>query len=295
MSKKLVCLLILSFAVSAQGGIGAVQWDGTISTDWGQMFNWSSGSVPVQADLQLDIPGTVETYNPTIGASTNAVINKMYIGNTGSSVTPTNATLTIYGSLTSDLFVSLGAEFNDVGTLNIDGGSLTIDAAKGGNVGRVGTGYMNLTNASVSAGFYYLAGRAYAVAAANSKGIVTMDDSTMTLLKVGSGLAVPGFKDGGYFGYAELWINDGSTVTTPTLKYDTAGTTGSFINFAGDGKLVLTGNQVGHANSALANGLFTGGVIGVHTSGGNTVVHLIPEPMTIALLGLGGLFIRRKK
>ena len=47
--------------------------------------------------------------------------------------------------------------------------------------------------------------------------------------------------------------------------------------------------------STLINITFSGGYLGADTSALSTAIHVVPEPMTIALLGLGGLFLRRRR
>ena len=74
-----------------------------------------------------------------------------------------------------------------------------------------------------------------------------------------------------------------ANILTINYTINPAAVNGSVITFTGVGELLLG---------------FTGADVTVNnvpTAVPSLTLNLIPEPMTIALLGLGGLFIRRKK
>jgi hypothetical protein len=94
-----------------------------------------------------------------------------------------------------------------------------------------------------------------------------------------------------------MWFQDSSTV------FPTAGAPYN-IDISGTAKFMV-GNLTGHANgwteadalNAIASGFITGTNLQVSTSADTyyTVVESIPEPMTMSLLGLGGLIVIRRK
>lgn len=63
------------------------------------------------------------------------------------------------------------------------------------------------------------------------------------------------------------------------LSWGLATTPGQYYDYVGDG----------FCPDPVANNITLGDL------GGQLVIHAVPEPMTIALLGLGGLFLRRRK
>jgi hypothetical protein len=69
------------------------------------------------------------------------------------------------------------------------------------------------------------------------------------------------------------------------------------ITIADDGKLVVESSLEMVVNDLIVDGLITGigGTLGGETVGDTYVVSIVPEPATMALLGLGALVLRRKK
>ena len=95
------------------------------------------------------------------------------------------------------------------------------------------------------------------------------------------------------------WIDLlGGTITAGELLIGTTPNNG--MNIAG-GTLVLNGDQtatlVGYADAGLltAFGGASGAVLQYDLSAGKTTVTAIPEPATIALLGLGALVVSRRR
>ena len=78
---------------------------------------------------------------------------------------------------------------------------------------------------------------------------------------------------------------------------------GSSIDITGTGQLRVLGDQVGSINNYILAGEITGNgivsnadlVVDLTTNPGFTTVYLVPEPSSLALIGLGGLLIARRR
>jgi len=107
----------------------------------------------------------------------------------------------------------------------------------------------------------------------------------------------------GSTGVVQLW---GGIIETGDLEIGEPGSGGT-LDIRGEGTLVLNGNRMAYVLDLISDGLLT--AYGTDGSGsvvdwlydynvrnpGKTTVSAIPEPATIALLGFGGLVLRRRK
>ncbi len=318
MSKKLVFLLILILAVGANGATSVwTGFGGTIGldgTDWNQPANWSAG-IPT---------ATADQFNIGSGNGTVAQIINIYAGQSnlgvpkGGSVgwspdgglTSSNATLNVAGTLNIQFFATMAREVNDVGTINILPGGVW-NLGKNICPGRNGQGFLNVEGAINGSAISQLQ---VPSRAGNGEVRVTGNGS----ISVGGRFGLPHRAQGTYNGSGQVYIQDNGSITAGNLKWGTIvgglpvdyqAKAGTFIELDGNGKLVLLGAD-GYDGYDIALAIAQGVIVGKNgqpvgydivggIAGGDSVVTIggtyIPEPMTIALLGLGGLFIRRKK
>lgn len=307
MSKKLICLfVVLGLATSALADGGDFT-DLMGDQDWNNNMNWSTMAVPASTDTANITIGLGSTKTANIGVGVAAGTRGGNVGNrtgAGTTLDPYvngNGTLNIQGSLDVGLFVTIGREAGDVGVVNVDGGTFSL--VRNIVVGRHGTGTLNVTNGatvdnSIAVGAY---NGTLAVPARDGVGrMYVSGGSSVTTYQ----LQVPGWwvSGGGYMGDGEVHISGNSTITTESLIWGDllelqVPTDGDFIKIYDTSKLILIGNKQALALDAIGDGLIIGdggATVYVDYVGGNTIVD-IPEPMTIALLGLGGLFLRRRK
>ena len=103
---------------------------------------------------------------------------------------------------------------------------------------------------------------------------------------LGFGIGTTGLVDGGY---GSIDLLDG-IITADTLVMDAS----SMINIAG-GALVLDGEitDISSYGNILANGGTGSFAYDYDTVNDITAITAVPEPATLILLGLGGLFLRK--
>lgn len=305
MSKKLVYLLILSLAVTAQAG--SIMWTGMLDNNWNQPANWTPTTVPTAAVGTNSTIGYGGVGVANVAATDSVTAHGSNVGKSDG-VNPGHGTLNIYGSMAVTKFVTLGRETGDTGLVNVDGGTLTL----GWNVavGQKGNGTVNVLNGgSITAGLDDGSHYKIAVPGHNGVGTLNISDGTVTTPR----LQIPGWYPvgNGFEGHGEIHISGNSTLTTDVLLWGDQETSyvpttinGSFIKLYDTSKLILTGDQRLLAWDAILDGLII--CDDGHHSGvrfeiidGNTVFEiayfLTPEPTTIILLTLGCVFLRHRK
>jgi len=295
MSKKLICLLlILGFVGSA----GAAEFTDLMGDqNWNDSMNWDIFAVPTSTDL----PYIGTTDNP----NKSAVVKVGDTPPTSGSINISNyvdksagtGSLTVYGTLNVEGYITVARDYNNVGSLLIDGGTVNSTNC---NAGRHGHATWDVING----GAFY--GMQLQVAARTGTGTVHVNSGgliDLTTLGGSTTLKVPGRWGmnpdpiNKHHGHAEVYIGQDGVIRAGVLYWDPDMYSASFIEFSGNGRLEMTGYQVHKMEAALAAGLFKGAggaPVYITYDGTNTIVD-IPEPMTIALLGLGGLFLRRRK
>ena len=250
MCKKLIYLISFVLALGLAGDVQAadISWTGTIDNDWFTAGNWDLERLPTTSDntyINL-LPG------PTI-ASGDAVGDDVYVGYDGmtGALTMDSGTLTITPVHTG---VTCGWPADSVGTLNMNGGTITADFV---SMGWGGTGTLNMTGGTIIAeegtggyGVLYVGGGGTGI------GHYHLDGGTITTtyLQYGSGTiditagtliidgdvtaAIEGYIDDGWItayggagvllldfdttnpGKTTLWATGGNSAWNPSPSYD---------------------------------------------------------------------------
>jgi len=309
----MVCLMVGSaFATNS--------W--TASTgSWGTASGWNRGYVPTDTEqvkirssttCDLDVAAAVFTVNKvTVGANTTAqaTLNiksggsltskvEIQVGDTGSLngyVNQTGGTVTLSGIGTKDSKLELGYK-GGVGAWSISGGSIVtgdpysqlLVGASGSTNGGTGTFTVKGAGGSVTVSSLYVAVQD-SVASYTGTGTLAFEiNGGVSAINAGSVYIDP---TGVAAAVANLSVTKtGALPTGNIILINNTGlnaTQGAFDNIAWGSTILLGGiNYTLSKTYDAASGI---------NGSGNDVALIIPEPATVALLGLGLLALRRNK
>ena len=262
MKRFLILALVLGLASSAYAVDS--NWTGAVDSEWSTAGNWDLG-VPDGTALIHEHDGTVT--QPIIDSD----IGTLGRINIGASSGANAATLAINAGADIELTdrFSIGDGESSVGILNMSGGYMFLHTSAASQIGNYGVGIMTMTGGLIEGGANDTTGWG-AVLEIGKKGT---SDGTFNFL--GGVIDVPYFKMSRQGGDAAMVIENDAVLYVRTTDWDL---------------------PIDNLNDYIALGWITSSeTITVEDIGGGAAKMYVPEPMTIALLGLGGLFLRRRK
>lgn len=256
MKKLLFIVFVCAIASIANAADIRYMGDGP----WETTANWNGGVMPGALDAARMNWGnntvTVSTTVPTVNQLQAGVDEPgtLHVLSGGVVTTTTWAGAGVAGACTGTFNVDAG------GTMNV-GGHLWVGAGAAGNVGIV-----NISGT------------------VNVGGIIGL--GTINAGTASGGTGTVNVLDGGALNLANIH----------GLGYSIF--SGSVLDISGSGVVTLPGDFVAVINAYVANGYITGNGIAnnvlAEVVGGQTLVTATPEPVSIALLGLGALLLRRR-
>jgi len=164
------------------------------------------------------------------------------------------------------------------GDLTMDGGTLTV--ADYMFVGSQDTGHFTVNDGAINVANQILIGANPGVL-----GYMTMNGGTIDI-------SVQGLYMGGN-GVGELEIT-GGTIITPEIGFGVWGDGSGTINFNGGGQITILGtSQLDDVLYWMGDGEINNAQLNVVS--GNLVLTQVPEPVTLALLGIGSMVLLRRR
>jgi hypothetical protein len=273
MCKKLMVLLLV-LGIASVATAANISFTGAIDSAWNKAGNWTPAAVPAVTDNARFY--TAGVLNCTVTSSGVAIANKVqYRG------CPGNSTVTVTGDLTTNGSVEI--DTNGTATLNISAGA-TMDACTQQSGSSQWTSF-KLGRASRSG-----------ASVCNVDGTLNVTSQSVDASELKLGYWSETSNAGGTW---TLNIGGTGTVNADALVVNLRKLAGTpLIDIATGGLMVLTGDVQAQCINLRNGGIIKGdggaSAIGVSLIGGNTHVQ-VPEPAMIALLGLGGLLLRKRR
>ena len=252
---------------------GRAHWvGGGAAGDYYDAANWimEAGDAAGANAVPANVPGLEYDMFLDNGGSTalsqDTLVNVASLGGVAwAGKAPTDVTLTINNANVETIWwFVMGEQFGASGTINMNGGSLTVgtDLMLGAHNG--GSGTLNMTAGTVTAGQLFVAFDDGASDVSQQTGVLNLSGGTVNA--------------GAFFMNAQ-----------------------GYVDISGNGKLVINGDVTGNINTWIGNGQIVGdggaGTASASYDIGSDTTTVIPEPGTlgmVALMGGGLLWVRRK-
>lgn len=275
MSKKLISLvLVLAIASMASAG----QWAAAAPSasqpagNWNVGTNWDTGVVPVATDA------TVKLQRNAGDNTSNIIVTTAVSGGVKTQITSFTAKL-------------VKLEITNTGSLSHSG---SFDGYTGSLDATIDAG--GVWNACTASGSFKMASN---TAAGMANSVVVSVYGTLNVKGASGTLALVNDTRSGTSGTNTATVNimAGGLVDVDSYIIGLGGVQygNGHINFYGNGKMIIKGDARAQAETDRAAGRITGlSASDINLVGGNTVLQ-VPEPATLALLGLGGLTLLRRK
>jgi hypothetical protein len=270
MSKKFVivnALLILSILCSVSFGVENRYWtDGAAGNHlWRDGANWDAGTPPTTADHRARIYQVpVGGQGPLVDSLTNVGCAHLMVGGTDSATHTLNVEMIMTGGyIDIDTWGRIGYGDGITGTLTMSDGQIDTDPFSFFSVGVYGTGYLNMSGGTLNTGQFRLAWYP------GGEGHVSLGG------EINVGLPDFSIRSGG----SDFDILPGGILNVADPNGSMRDTIQGYID---DGRVFSS--APGYAPEVTWNGSDTA-----------TLVALVPEPMTIILLGAGGITLIRRK
>jgi len=286
MSKKILLVVLVLAMSSVSMAVDTYYYFQTPSSThlWNDGANWlkngaTTGAVPGAAD---NVTSVGWGSNPEVGnivSGDNISVNEVWFGSSTAGLT---TTLNISGNgqlHVATQFLNAYSDDTTVAVLNMTDNAVLTCGTYFANESGDATVNMSGNSRLTAAGLWNTLWIAGATTHMNIGGnsILKTTNADWSGFYWGNNGVAPGNGSGNYYSDPHMNITDNGKVIIATINKDYA------LGVIADGR--FTANGLGLSNFLITD----------DAAAGMTTFQVIPEPMTMVLLGLGGLFLRSRK
>jgi hypothetical protein len=277
----------------------APDWAGTVSRNWGNDLNWVGQVKPGTGDRPYLgwYPASPAPYEPLISGETITIVN-MGVGATSKICTldMTSGSLTLTGRE-----LMIGNSTWGHGTFNVSAGTVdVVTLSRGARIGRRSVGRLNMTGGTLTTGAFKLGPGStteYGVGPLGGRSRIKIYGSALIDVTYVEEAKFALIYDGVPNDASRIHIGGG------TLRVDLTGLVSSDIPIAKtdvDAKVdaaIASGvlRAYGYPDTTVVDGVTFSVIKSWDFMGAVLEVTAVPEPAAVALLGLGGLALLRRR